>query len=242
MASMVVIFFPATAATGVTQERVGCPSRWTVHAPQSAIPQPNFVPVNPTTSRKTHRIGMSAGTSTVTSRPLIFSVAMTASPQDGGMKAIARSVAGLNSVLDPTFGLWQRNSLGLRRPSTGTRPLIEFQSCGGSKDESRVQYRSTGRREVLGAVVAGIIFRRPQAVPIGGRFDTISVDRDQRLTDAADSGLGQQLLNDPFRPLVFALAELRMSNTPPRIDLVEGRPVVIVEPTPYRIVVIDRDW
>src|SRR2546421_1468148 len=61
MASMVVIFFPATAATGVTHERIGCPSRCTVQAPQSAMPQPNFVPVRPTTSRSTHRTGMSAG-------------------------------------------------------------------------------------------------------------------------------------------------------------------------------------
>src|SRR6267142_338053 len=46
IASMVVIFFPATAATGVTQERIGCPSRCTVQAPHNAIPQPNFVPVS----------------------------------------------------------------------------------------------------------------------------------------------------------------------------------------------------
>src|SRR6059036_3190582 len=90
MASMVVIFFPATAATGVTHERIGCPSRCTVHAPHSAIPQPNFVPVSPTTSRSTHRIGMSDGTSTVTSRPLIFNVVMNhalrerAAPLDRG--------------------------------------------------------------------------------------------------------------------------------------------------------------
>src|ERR1700704_150411 len=80
MASMVVIFFPATAATGVTHERIGCPSSCTVQAPQSAIPQPNLVPVRPTTSRSTHKTGMSAGTSTVTSRPLMFRVAMTDSP------------------------------------------------------------------------------------------------------------------------------------------------------------------
>src|SRR5438445_4651996 len=80
IASMVVIFLPVAAATGVTHERIGCPSSCTVQAPQSAIPQPNLVPVRPTTSRSTHRIGMSAGTSTVTSRPLMFRVAMSDSP------------------------------------------------------------------------------------------------------------------------------------------------------------------
>src|SRR5256885_7327489 len=79
---MVVIALPAAALTGVTQERIGCPSSCTVHAPHSAIPQPNLVPVRPTTSRSTHRIGMSDGTSTVTSRPLMFRVVMNDAPRD----------------------------------------------------------------------------------------------------------------------------------------------------------------
>src|SRR5437879_11901381 len=73
---MVVIFFPAAAATGVTHERIGCPSRCTVQAPHRAIPQPNFVPVRPTTSRSAHRIGMSGGTSTAWSLPLLLRVIM----------------------------------------------------------------------------------------------------------------------------------------------------------------------
>jgi len=40
-----VIFFPATLETGVMQERVASPLMCTVQAPQSAMPQPNFVPV-----------------------------------------------------------------------------------------------------------------------------------------------------------------------------------------------------
>jgi nitrite reductase/ring-hydroxylating ferredoxin subunit len=63
IASMVVIFLPTALDTGVMQDRIGRPSRWTVHAPHSATPQPNFVPVRPTTSRSTQRSGMSSGTS-----------------------------------------------------------------------------------------------------------------------------------------------------------------------------------
>src|SRR5262249_632518 len=48
-ASMVVTFLPTTLDTGVMQDRIGRPSRCTVHAPHSATPQPNFVPVRPTT-------------------------------------------------------------------------------------------------------------------------------------------------------------------------------------------------
>src|SRR5208282_2877158 len=42
--SMVVMDLPTARDTGVTHERTVCPSRCTVHAPHSAIPQPYFVP------------------------------------------------------------------------------------------------------------------------------------------------------------------------------------------------------
>src|SRR6516164_860029 len=54
----------------MTQERNGIPFRCTVHAPHKALPQPNFVPVMPSTSRKTHSKGMSPSTSTSCSTPL----------------------------------------------------------------------------------------------------------------------------------------------------------------------------
>jgi hypothetical protein len=61
------------------------------------------------------------------------------------------------------------------------------------------------------------------------------------LTTAADSGLGQQLLNDPFRLFVFALAELVMSNAPLRVYEIEGGPIPVLESAPDRIVAIKRD-
>ena len=65
---------------GLTGTKFGCGmalcGACTVQAPQSAMPQPNFVPVRPTTSRSAHRIGMSGGTSTVWSLPLMLRVIM----------------------------------------------------------------------------------------------------------------------------------------------------------------------
>ena len=61
------------------------------------------------------------------------------------------------------------------------------------------------------------------------------------MINAADPGLRQQLLNNRFRLIVFALAEVMMSNMPLGIDEIEGRPKVVLERTPYRMVVIDRD-
>src|SRR5258708_18869375 len=67
--SMVVTFFPATLEIAVMQERVASPLIWTVQAPQSAMPQPNFVPVMFSVSRSTQSSGMSGLTATVWDLP-----------------------------------------------------------------------------------------------------------------------------------------------------------------------------
>src|SRR2546421_4397406 len=150
-------------------------------------------------------------------------------------------VAGVKAEDDPPVSLVQPRGLFPDRPITGKRPFIEPQSGGDGVDAGRVRRRPTGRREVLGAVIAEIILPRLQVVPIGGSLDTTSIDRNQLVTDATDSGLGQQLLNHPLRLFVFSLAEGMMSNVPLPIDEIEGRPILVVETPPYRIVVIDRD-
>src|SRR5438105_11675088 len=73
---MVVTFFPATLEIGVMQERVASPLMCTVQAPQSAMPQPNFVPVMFSVSRSTQSRGMSGLTSTDWAVP--FSVKLIA--------------------------------------------------------------------------------------------------------------------------------------------------------------------
>src|SRR5207244_10535933 len=50
--SMVVTRLPSTACIRVTQERVAWPSRCTVQEPHIAIPQPYFVPVSLSFSRR----------------------------------------------------------------------------------------------------------------------------------------------------------------------------------------------
>src|SRR6478735_4438703 len=52
---------------------MGLPSMWTVQTPQRPIPQPYFVPVNPTCSRITHRSGVSGSTSILYDLPLTVS-------------------------------------------------------------------------------------------------------------------------------------------------------------------------
>jgi hypothetical protein len=61
------------------------------------------------------------------------------------------------------------------------------------------------------------------------------------VTGISGSALGQQHLDDHLRLLVLALAEVVMPDTPLRVGEVEGGPVVVVEGTPYRVVVVYRD-
>ena len=70
IASMVVISEVPTLSMEVMQERAGAPSICTVQAPHSAMPQPNLVPVRPSTSRNTHSSGVSSSTSTLCVFPL----------------------------------------------------------------------------------------------------------------------------------------------------------------------------
>src|SRR5262249_24872269 len=95
--------------------------------------------------------------------------------------------------------------------------------------------------KVLGTLIADVVLGGPQAAPIGGGFNATPLDRNQFLTDAVDSGCGQQSLKNHFGLFVLALAELMMANMPLRIDEIERRPIVVVEGAPDRIVAIDRD-
>src|ERR1700744_556444 len=64
---------------GTEQERMAVPLICTVQAPHCAIPQPNFVPVKPITSRNTQRSGVSGSMSISRDVPLISIVTTTLS-------------------------------------------------------------------------------------------------------------------------------------------------------------------
>jgi hypothetical protein len=61
-------------ATVLRHDRTGSPPRCSVEAPHHPIPQPNFVPFRFSSSRSTHKSGMSVGTSTFIARPFTISV------------------------------------------------------------------------------------------------------------------------------------------------------------------------
>ena len=80
-----MITAPAAADTGSTQVRIGAPLKCTVHAPHCAMPQPNFVPFRPMTSRNTHSSGMSGWTSTVRDWPLTVKLTLMPEPSLPGV-------------------------------------------------------------------------------------------------------------------------------------------------------------
>src|SRR5258708_16356858 len=97
MASIVVTRLPAAAAIGVMHERAALPSRCTVHAPHNAMPQPNFVPVIPSTSRSTHSSGVSSSTSTLRALPLIVRVCGMC-PSSQGLHCLEAAFCGALGV------------------------------------------------------------------------------------------------------------------------------------------------
>jgi hypothetical protein len=72
------MLFPTTFSSAVLQERIASPFDSTVQEPQNPRPQPNLVPVIPSSSRNTHNSGVSGDELTECALPLIVSfVGMT---------------------------------------------------------------------------------------------------------------------------------------------------------------------
>src|SRR5215211_4806273 len=150
-------------------------------------------------------------------------------------------VAGVEAVGDAPVGLVEHDRLPPDRPVTREGPVVEPQPLGDGIDLRGVKDRTVGGREVLGALVAEVVLRGPQAGPVGGGLHPTGLDRNQVLADAAAAGLAQQLLQDHLGLLVLALAEAMVPNLPLGVDEVERRPIAVPERIPDPIVVVDRD-
>src|SRR5271157_2420454 len=66
-------------------------------------------------------------------------------------------VAGVEAVANPPVGLVQRGSLFRHRPVPGQSPVIESQLRRDRIDLTLAQHRATGGREILGALIAGVV-------------------------------------------------------------------------------------
>src|ERR1700749_4955846 len=98
---------------------------------------------------------------------------------------------------------------------------------------SFVADQPTGRCEVLGTFITGVVLSRLQGCPVGGCLRSSPAHRDQSRIEPARSGLRQEFLNCSFRFRVFALAELAISKVPSCIGKIKGRPIFVFEGAPY---------
>ena len=85
--SIAVTSRPSTMATAVRQERMAVPSTRTVQAPHGAIPQPCFVSVRSSASRRAHSRGRSGSVSRGCRRPFSARVIGVCDPGRGFRKA-----------------------------------------------------------------------------------------------------------------------------------------------------------
>src|SRR5262245_7828457 len=150
-------------------------------------------------------------------------------------------IAGVKTVRDASIGLVQGGGFLLHCPVARQRPSIQPQRRRQFVHARLIRCRSAWRRKVLGAPVSDIIFRRFEAAPIGGHFETECIDRHQVITSAAGSGLHQQSLNHHFRLWIRAFAEVWMPNTSLRIAEIQRRPILVPEGSPYDMLAVDCD-
>jgi hypothetical protein len=80
-----------------------------------------------------------------------------------------------------------------------------------------------------------------QAVPVGCGFDAAGVDERPLRAEVSRTRLGQDLPDHRLGLVVAALPEPLVAEPSVCVDEVEGRPVVVVEGTPDRELVVDRD-
>src|SRR6478752_7847387 len=123
--------------------------------------------------------------------------------------------------------------------------MVTTQSLRDRIDAACARCQPLGRRKTLSALMAEIGFGRLFVIPVGCGFNALAIDRyrDQPITDVsiASSRFGQQALNHDFRPYVLALAEVMIPNLPLNVEEIERWPIVVVEASPYRVLVIDRN-
>src|ERR1700716_2246145 len=139
MPSMVVTARPCTAPTGSMQERTGLPSTCTVQAPHCAMPQPNFVPVSPSMSRRTQSSGMSAGASKVFCSPLIVRVVAIKRLQNQQLlRNRGEARLGLTEVVNGSYRAAIRQKSGHIVCSRCPRKLIVAVEESSPKDEDAI--------------------------------------------------------------------------------------------------------
>src|SRR5207247_10450926 len=106
---MVVTFLPLAAESGITQERIGSPSRCTVHAPHCASPQPKCGLLILRSLRSAYRSGMLGSALTVADLPSTVNLMLAMKPPLDVRPSGIRAVRCRETSVDP--GQCRRNAI-----------------------------------------------------------------------------------------------------------------------------------
>src|ERR1700730_7442070 len=100
--------------------------------------------------------------------------------------------------------------------------------------------QSLARNETLGELVAGVGLGRLH-IPARGRLSSCSGYESRATVQVACSVFTQEFLDDALGLLIFAFAEVVITDSPSPIDEVVGRPVFVAECRPDRMTAVYRD-
>src|SRR5215813_5132459 len=134
----------------------------------------------------------------------------------------------------------KRPTLGPGVPQAAQSPLIERGSEGRAVGPSRVVRQSLAGSKALGLTIANIrlgrlhILARRRLGPSSGYPNRVTVQ-------AGCSVFTQEFLDHALGLLIFAFAEVVITDSPSPIDEVVSRPVSVAECRPDRMIAVYRD-
>ena len=159
---MVTTACPSAAETGVTQPRTAVPPTWMVQAPQRACPQPNLVPVSPTSSRRYHSSGMSGSPSKLRSAPFTVSLIIGVSCHGSGHGPVG---IGVTPIRQPS-GSRRGHMSGVEGVEPPPGRVLR---CGGGSGLSDRESRRSARSPHAPHLGMNPIKRRACCSATGGR-------------------------------------------------------------------------
>src|SRR4051812_6613636 len=131
------------------------------------MPQPNFVPFNPTTSRSTQSRGMSAGTSTECDFPLTVSLYGISVPQEPYCTPLDRSWSS-DAFPNQTIAISRMWTTDLNPDASGLRPVEDW-GCRHLCNARAVDSNCSALVHVKGAALVKEDRQREPAVPVFAR-------------------------------------------------------------------------
>src|SRR6185437_8037784 len=152
-------------------------------------------------------------------------------------------IPGVEAIDDRPVGLFQNRHLRADFPGAGKTPLIVRGANRRGVGRGFIGFKLLRRGKAHAAAVADVGFRRPDGGHVGRGLGarTSHLHQSSRSAHLLVVGVGEELLDDALVFGVLALPEMVEADLALGIHKVIGRPVLIVECVPDRMVAVHRD-